>query len=690
MPNGIDAGDAVVSFLADTTQLDAAFDKVGAEGTVKLAGADAAAQSVGRSLEEVTPAAEQAGEAMAEAGKTATFNMMEAKGAIMLTGEEIGIRMPRHLQRFVANLPGVGVALSQAFNAIAVLFLLQIIVEGAKKLSEFTAELMYGVKGAEANMEATKDLNKELLELSKQYGELKQKVDDYGKSQVQLAEEAVKKAKQTSKELKEQLKEEEDQYFKLTQEINNNGRARLAVSDAWARYRAGQLTALEALTAVTVGETQQVLHGKELAASQTQLIKTNAELKVAQEETKVAVNQHTDAVRKQQEEYARLEERYERVMEQLRKAEAEFKKLATVAASEMEPSMTIAASAVQRLGAALRALGNDNVDIEMQAKKALSDMDLLTEAYRKNQITVRQYALAKVAELNILKQLAEARGEDTAQIDKQITAYEKMAGTLKQTDTLWDAFASDFKKKSKDVGNEGQVMGHMLGQTVSQMDTAFASAIMGAITSGASIGAALEQATKAILSNLASQALAKAMYYTAEGIAAAATGNPAAAGYFAAAGEFAGVAALAGVAASVMGGGGGTGAGGSGGPMNTNQGGAINPISVVFGGSGPNVKKFADGGLISGTTLAMMGEGGPASAGNRPQEAAIPLDNPEAVSKIKEALGGGGGDTHHWHVRGLVSPDTLSKVADQMSAGVKQRKINLYSTNSFRIQRRST
>ena len=139
---------------------------------------------------------------------------------------------------------------------------------------------------------------------------------------------------------------------------------------------------------------------------------------------------------------------------------------------------------------------------------------------------------------------------------------------------------------------------------------------------------------------------------------------------------------------------GGAGGGGShgGGVLapNTNQGGSINPIAGTFGSSGPNVKKFADGGLISGTTLAMMGEGGPASAGNRPQEAAIPLDNPEAVSKIKEALGGGGGDTHHWHVRGLVSPDTLSKVADQLSGGVKKRKINLYSTNTFRVQKRST
>lgn len=64
-------------------------------------------------------------------------SLREAKGSLALVGEEIGITIPRHLQTFIVKLPGVGAALSAAFDSVAVVALLGLLVEGARKLYEF-------------------------------------------------------------------------------------------------------------------------------------------------------------------------------------------------------------------------------------------------------------------------------------------------------------------------------------------------------------------------------------------------------------------------------------------------------------------------------------------------------------------------------------------------------------------------
>ena len=61
---------------------------------------------------------------------------MEARGTLMLLGEEIGVHVPRHLGSLIASLPGVGAALSAAFSSVAVLALIEVIVKVAEKISE--------------------------------------------------------------------------------------------------------------------------------------------------------------------------------------------------------------------------------------------------------------------------------------------------------------------------------------------------------------------------------------------------------------------------------------------------------------------------------------------------------------------------------------------------------------------------
>jgi len=68
---------------------------------------------------------------------TVQAEMREAKGSMMLLGEEIGVHIPRHLQTFIAKLPGVSSAMSSAFNAVAVFALIDIVFKAGEKIVEF-------------------------------------------------------------------------------------------------------------------------------------------------------------------------------------------------------------------------------------------------------------------------------------------------------------------------------------------------------------------------------------------------------------------------------------------------------------------------------------------------------------------------------------------------------------------------
>lgn len=83
----------------------------------------------------------------------------EARASIALLGEEIGVRLPRHLRSFVAELPGVGKAMSAAFEAVAVIALIDVVVEAGKKLYEFVQKNEEAAKkNADAWAESAKDI----------------------------------------------------------------------------------------------------------------------------------------------------------------------------------------------------------------------------------------------------------------------------------------------------------------------------------------------------------------------------------------------------------------------------------------------------------------------------------------------------------------------------------------------------
>src|SRR5947209_16142993 len=65
----------------------------------------------------------------------------EGRAAIALLGEEVGIRVPRHLRHFILELPGVGTALNAAFSSVAVVALIGLVVQAGEKLHKYWESL---------------------------------------------------------------------------------------------------------------------------------------------------------------------------------------------------------------------------------------------------------------------------------------------------------------------------------------------------------------------------------------------------------------------------------------------------------------------------------------------------------------------------------------------------------------------
>lgn len=70
-------------------------------------------------------------------GKEMKAHTEEANGSLELLGDQLGVRLPRHLRSFVAELPGVSQAMSAAFNAIAIVGIIQVLSEAGEKLAKF-------------------------------------------------------------------------------------------------------------------------------------------------------------------------------------------------------------------------------------------------------------------------------------------------------------------------------------------------------------------------------------------------------------------------------------------------------------------------------------------------------------------------------------------------------------------------
>mgnify|MGYP000300195622 CR=1 FL=1 len=211
-----------------------------------------------------------------------------------------------------------------------------------------------------------------------------------------------------------------------------------------------------------------------------------------------------------------------------------------------------------------------------------------------------------------------------------------------------------------------------------RMSESIGFAFQAAILGQRGLTEAIREGVAQVLAGIAGQALALSIFYLAKGFAAlAGFGFTSAALWFKAAAQMGVVAGVAGVLAKTIA------------PPRktaTITGTRGEPIGVVTSAAeeetGPLVveRRLQRGGIITRPTLALLGEQAPRI--------------PEAVIPLPRGLGGFGEPQtieQHFHitVEGLISPDNLSDVIQQISERVRDNDETLQASDSFRMTGKS-
>lgn len=716
---GIQVGDAVLKFLADTTDVDRGFASLGPKAKAAMGPANDALEEVQENLNETGKDAQDAGDEIEDAGKRGGKSLRDARGEAALLGEEFGLRIPRHVRNFLTELPGVGEALTAAFSATAVLFLIQALVEGSEKLSEWIAKTFIFTQ-------IMRDSNDQITFSNKVMGDL-----------AKIQEEATAKWDALTGKTKDDTKAMKDQAQQalLTAEANvESVRAKVNAESIWQKFlnglgRGGFNAAArkEANDALI----QEAVDTAKIAAAKVKQIDEQADKDRAEEIRQNGVKDQIIqlendkkiamvSAQTEQEKYNLtqfFEERKLALLQSLgNKEKAEIASLqADIVAQQQEHALKIQSineRIFQDLSVALHFLSSEET-VFAGANRVLTgslketDQQLmgphLTAIKQLDEVTKELGITTKddlVANLNKAQQalidFVQAGKQDVVELNAIFAAIQKNQEALKNygkaTDDLKVKSHGFFAQMEADSKTGGQALQQWKQLSVNAADSIASSlqgALMNLILAQGSFGKALEEATKKVLASIASQAAVTGLFDLGKAYAAAAAFDYAgAAQYEQAAGTMFAVAALAAGASMAIPGGGGTSSSGSNpsqlqnNSSNTSGSGSRGAVTVT------GVQGHATGALIMHPVLSTFAENGP--------EAAIPLNDPRAMEHIGNALagalarqGGGGGTTHHWHIEGMISPDNLNKVIGQINKRVARGQSTLVSSNTFRVTKRS-
>lgn len=663
MADGIQVGDAVLNFVANTTGVEQGFKDVNQAAVTQLGPTRAAIQGMETDIEVTSTGAREMGEVMNLAGEEAKFSMYEAKGEIGLLGEEIGVKLPRHVRSFVAELPGVGEAMTAAFSATAVLFIIQALIEATEKAVEFATELAYNTEGQKENEQSVKNLNGELAALRKMYEDAKAQADAYGKSALQLAQDARDKVQKSVVDLTKELKDQEEEIKKLSEETQRHLVIQLSVSEAYTQWRAGLLTIGQALKAVTVGVDESMEAQKKLAEAQNAHIKTAAELALAQQNLIIVNHGVSKAAADSSKVYFKALQELIDALDKLDKENEKFNETARKGTQVFEAQVEIMPAVVRQIldtANAYRTLGLTSTgSYQMQATAAQKAYAEIYAASQKGLATDRDVLQARLKLIAAEIALAKARGQSTKALEKEMQEQKKMLGET-----------AEFGKLAKQVADQ---VGHAI------LQTAFAYG-QGAIT----ISQALRQVTGTIVQEIAKQAEVQGAANLAKAFGDLGDHDYGAAGHhFAAAGAWFALAGGISAGAGAISG------------SSAKPGSAANPVNVTgtggqaTGGSpvplgGTALQSFASGGLITKSTIAQLGDR-PGSKG----EVAFDLADERAKSHIRDAMGTGGGGGTTVIIHGLLSADNLKKTFKKAGIMVKKGQMQVLASNSHRVTKRS-
>lgn len=662
----IDVGDAVFKFAADQTGFDTAIDELGPKAQA--------------GFEPVAEAAEEAGERV-------KGSMREARGEVELLGRSMGVELPRHVRTFIAELPGVGQALSAAFSATAVLFVAQAVAQVAEKISQLAADNLIFTDTMKATNDeiasgnqAIQKLNEQREKAIEELAKLKGETQDQTKAEQDLTIATLNqvkaqydaalaagenkgwwdKTKDAVKDLGVGLANLIPGWHLLTSAEQEEQRVQAAGNT----LAAASVAAQQALAA----EAQKAAEAKRQQAIQAQITELDNQKKIALASAEGEQQRYQIEVSFGQKRLALLREIGNSEKSQIQQ------QIVAIEVLEAQHTEHIKAELQKQADAFKKLMGEVN-DLRLRSVPDLglskdNSFEQYEEAAQKLGITIRgQLVAALVAAKTAFDQLNKSGHASNTEL---IEAQNKVAALSKQLD--------DFGRKVPQQAQNMLEFQKTIGDAFDAIGSGINSAMKGVVDGTESFGKAMEKATLEAIAGMAQQWGA---YYIALGTANLFI-DP-----VAGAEEIAGGMALMALAGALSGVAGNVNASSSSTSTEQLHNTVSNTTSQSAGSRGVSgVQGFATGALITGPTLAMVGEG------SRP-EAVIPLTDPEAMEHIGAAIakhvagaaGGRGG--LNVNVGGLVSDDSLVRIMKRMSKLVSHGQANLVSSNTLRITKRS-
>jgi hypothetical protein len=153
------------------------------------------------------------------AGERSAESMRRAAGTAQILGNEIGVTGSYQVGKFLQQFPLVAQAMETAFSGLAIILLIQLIVQATEKLTEFVSETFIYTDAEKKQYEATLELNKALTDQATKLVELQKAY--------QLIN--LEGSAKTRKE-----------FELLTEEVNKNEAALRAAQNTLAKYRLEQ------------------------------------------------------------------------------------------------------------------------------------------------------------------------------------------------------------------------------------------------------------------------------------------------------------------------------------------------------------------------------------------------------------------------------------------------------------------
>lgn len=675
-----------------------------------------------------------------------TQDQRQAKDAAQLVAQQLGIQLPEAVQKFLAQSPRVSRVLSGMFNVAIVAAFAAAIIELGTTIGNliveargFTAELDRQLQLALRIQDINLDANVE--EMSKSVAGLTRRVNDLaaGLGLTREQAEAIKPP--------EGLKQQTILLAKIDQAAKRTGRSVFQVRDEFLELAAVNASLEKVVVKQAEAEKRRRDEVEKSAEAERKRAEEEAK-RLAKEQEREALRKRLELQRETASVLRTLQDENLKLVlgtlegEQLIQAELEVK-LATLALVKSRyqefPDIVAAATgqevllhqqatkkitearqqmiqeldklvigegipgapspeAIQRLGEALgvklpeeiekliltqeklRVLGVKSVaDLEAELRKAeeaYAALALGGEASLGEILLAQEKLLEKEIEVNL------ARGESVEELNKKLERqkqlYQEITGQLEENATVGQIWGELWEEISDRVGQSISVnLSNIGANAIRDLTGAFQQGIQAWILGGESLGVAMRRAAASVLAGIAAQSAVLAIFELAAAFAALARLDfRGAALHFKAAAIYGVVAAAAGASAKLI---------APPGQAATITGPTGAPGGVVTGPPQPNnpltvVRRFGEGGLVTRPTLALLGEKGE-------DEIVLPIPKPRAGSQ--EFEGQGATQPVTIIIEGLISPDNLLTVMEQMSRLVEGNDAQLSASQARSIVRRS-